>query len=46
MVSFGDRLDKEETDAIRAYVVKQAWDAVARGEADAPAGNGADVGAH
>ncbi len=46
MVSFGDRLDKEETDAIRAYVVKQAWDAVARGEADAPAGTGADVGAH
>jgi len=46
MVSFGDRLDKEETDAIRAYVVKQAWDAVARGEADAPMSAGADVGAH
>ena len=37
MVGVGDRLTKEETDAIRAYVVKQAWDAVARGEATAPA---------
>ena len=37
MVGVGDRLSKEETDAIRAYVVKQAWDAVARGEATAPA---------
>ena len=36
MVGVGDRLDKAETDAIRAYVVKQAWDAVARGEAEAP----------
>ena len=36
MVSFAGRLSKEDTDAIRAYVVKQAWDAVARGEATAP----------
>ena len=33
MVSVGARLDKTETDAIRAYVLKQAWDAVSRGEA-------------
>jgi len=26
--------------------VKQAWDAVARGDADAPASAGADVGTH
>ncbi len=38
MRSFADLLDKEETDAVRAYVVKQAWVAVALGEAAAPAG--------
>jgi len=27
MVSFADSLTKEDTDALRAYVVKQAWDA-------------------
>ncbi len=37
MVSVDDTLDKTETDAIRAYVLKQAWDAVARGDAQAPA---------
>lgn len=36
MVSVAGRLDKRETDAVRAYILKQAWDAVARGEADAP----------
>ncbi|MGB1438663.1 MAG: PQQ-dependent dehydrogenase, methanol/ethanol family [Luminiphilus sp.] len=36
MMGVADRLSKEDTDAIRAYVVKQAWDAVARGDADAP----------
>ena len=37
MLGVAKRLSKEDTDAIRAYVVKQAWDAVARGDADAPA---------
>jgi hypothetical protein len=39
MISFAHLLDKEETDAIRAYVVKQAWVAVANGAAEAPAGD-------
>ncbi|MEE4201995.1 MAG: PQQ-dependent dehydrogenase, methanol/ethanol family [Halieaceae bacterium] len=36
MRSFADLLSKEDTDAVRAYVVKQAWVAVALGEAEAP----------
>ena len=36
MVSFADHLSKEETDAIRAYVLQQAWLAVANGDAQAP----------
>ncbi len=36
MVSFADRLTKAQTDALRSYVVQQAWDAVARGDAQPP----------
>ena len=36
MVSFAGRLSKEDTDAIRAYVVQQAWLAVANGDALPP----------
>ena len=36
MVSFAGRLSKEDTDAIRAYVVQQAWLAVANGDAIPP----------
>ena len=46
MVSFADRLDKEETDAIRAYVVRQAWNAQALDEADARKATAADMAAH
>ena len=44
MISFAEMLTKEETDAIRAYVVSQAWDAVARGDAQAPESTGSDTG--
>jgi quinohemoprotein ethanol dehydrogenase len=36
MKSFAHRLSKEETDAIRAYLLKQAWVAVGNGEAVDP----------
>jgi len=36
MVSFAGHLSAEETDAIRAYVLQQAWLAVANGDAQAP----------
>lgn len=36
MRSFADLLSKEDTDAVRAYVVKQAWVAVVLGEAEMP----------
>lgn len=36
MVSFSQHLSKQETDAIRAYVLQQAWLAVANGDALAP----------
>jgi quinohemoprotein ethanol dehydrogenase len=36
MVSFAGHLSKEDTDAIRAYVVQQAWLAVANGDALPP----------
>ena len=36
MMSFAGHLSKEETDAIRAYVLQQAWLAVANGDAQAP----------
>ena len=36
MVAFSDHLTKEDTDAIRAYVIQQAWLAVANGNASAP----------
>ena len=39
MVAFSERLSKEDTDAIRAYVIQQAWLAVANGNASAPGGN-------
>ena len=39
MVAFSGHLAKEDTDAIRAYVVQQAWLAVANGNASAPGGN-------
>ena len=39
MVSFAEHLTKEDTDAIRAYVIQQAWLAVANGDASAPGGN-------
>ena len=39
MVSFAGHLNKEDTDAIRAYVIQQAWLAVANGTASAPGGN-------
>ena len=35
-MSFAGHLSKEETDAIRAYVLQQAWLAVANGDAQAP----------
>ena len=38
MVSFSGHLTKEDTDAIRAYVIQQAWLAVANGDASPPAG--------
>lgn len=39
MVSFAGHLNKEDTDAIRAYVIQQAWLAGANGTASAPGGN-------
>ena len=36
MVAFSGHLTKEDTDAIRAYVIQQAWLAVANGNASAP----------
>jgi hypothetical protein len=36
MVAFSGHLTKEDTDAIRAYVIQQAWLAVANGSASAP----------
>ena len=39
MVAFSGHLTKEDTDAIRAYVIQQAWLAVANGNASAPGGN-------
>lgn len=39
MVAFSENLSKEDTDAIRAYVIQQAWLAVANGNASAPGGN-------
>lgn len=36
MVSFAKWLTKADTDAVRAFVVKQAWVAVANGDAEAP----------
>ena len=39
MVAFSGHLTKEDTDAIRAYVIQQAWLAVANGNALAPGGN-------
>ncbi len=38
MVSFAENLTKEDTDAIRAYVIQQAWLAVTNGDAVAPLG--------
>jgi quinohemoprotein ethanol dehydrogenase len=38
MVSFAENLTKEDTDAIRAYVIQQAWLAVTNGDAAAPGG--------
>ncbi len=38
MVSFAGHLSKEDTDAIRAYVIQQAWLAVTNGDAAAPGG--------
>lgn len=36
MIAFGDRLSDEEIEAIRTYVLRQAWLAVENGHADAP----------
>ena len=38
MVSFAGHLTKEDTDAIRAYVIQQAWLAATNGSASAPGG--------
>ena len=39
MVACSGHLTTEDTDAIRAYVIQQAWLAVANGNASAPGGN-------
>ena len=36
MIAFGDRLDDNEIEAIRTYVLRQAWLAVENGHAEAP----------
>lgn len=36
MIAFGDRLSDEEIEAIRTYVLRQAWLAVENGHAEAP----------
>jgi quinohemoprotein ethanol dehydrogenase len=36
MIAFGDRLSNEEIEAIRTYVLRQAWLAVENGHAEAP----------
>ena len=36
MIAFGDRLDDNEIEAIRTYVLRQAWLAVENGNAEAP----------
>lgn len=38
MVSFSNHLNPDEAEAIRAYALSQAWDAVANGDAKAPPG--------
>ena len=36
MIAFGDRLDDNEIEAIRTYVLRQAWLAAENGHAEAP----------